>query len=487
MSGPNGPPPSKKTLKIHPTPFKPSHLSTPPSPFSPRTPLSPQPLPQLTSRIYPTPDPSELPPSPLQWLWQCHQCHRTYALGVTRRCLEDGHLFCAGTTTVKNWRKALSPRRVKRHRACASEFDYQGWKSWGRWKRSGRRDSIYDDNASDSSSPVSTSSSSSGASYQSSSAGRNNGKTATRQVKDCWNTCDYPSECRWGRKFGVHTPLSAEFPTLIKPPSGAQGSSPLSTSSSSPSLVSSSSSSFSSSSSSSAGGATAANTTFEGILKSENVHAPTTSTSPSKSKTERTDFWGALLASASRRKSTPPSSPLCNVPEEAEPSSLSTSLSPSTSNASSASNTSTAAGTSRDREGDILMMNATSAAPEAFINPAQLTTSMAASITASAPVVTLKEMIKKTSKRGRYSKGNEAKKAVRGQRAEAAERAERVERVESVEHGMQAGASDPMVGGLGACEGASESVEDLVVHMDFAPLERVKSRDSGYGSNIEGL
>jgi hypothetical protein len=93
-------------------------------------------------------------------------------------------------------------------------------------------------------------------------------------------------------------------------------------------------------------------------------------------------------------------------------------------------------------------------------------------------------MIKKTSKRGRYSKGYEAKKAERAQRAETAER---VERMENVAQGMQAGASNPMVGGVGECEGADESVEDLVVQMNFAPLERVKSRDSGYGSNIEGL
>jgi hypothetical protein len=25
-------------------------------------------------------------------------------------------------------------------------------------------------------------------------------------AKDCWNTCDYPSECRWGKQYGVQTP-----------------------------------------------------------------------------------------------------------------------------------------------------------------------------------------------------------------------------------------------------------------------------------------
>lgn len=28
--------------------------------------------------------------------------------------------------------------------------------------------------------------------------------------KDCWNTCDYPSECRWGKKYGVQTPVEPE-------------------------------------------------------------------------------------------------------------------------------------------------------------------------------------------------------------------------------------------------------------------------------------
>jgi hypothetical protein len=35
-----------------------------------------------------------------------------------------------------------------------------------------------------------------------------------RPVKDCWNRCDYPSECRWGKQFGVDTPVQVSFPTL---------------------------------------------------------------------------------------------------------------------------------------------------------------------------------------------------------------------------------------------------------------------------------
>ncbi|PSN64360.1 hypothetical protein BS50DRAFT_459653, partial [Corynespora cassiicola Philippines] len=232
---------SKKQLRIHPEPFKPSYLGIPPSPFSPRAPVTPQAIPQRRIGTYPVPDTSEpLPSCPLQWVWQCHQCHRTYALGVTRRCLEDGHNFCAGTTTVKSWRRPTRPRKIKRHRACASEFDYQGWKTWGVWRRSGRRDSIYDD-------------------------------------EYCWNTCDYPSECRWGKRFGVHTPVAAGFPTserttLVEPSSPAP-------------------------------------TTFEGILKPEICKE---STSTAGKKTEKKDLWDALIASATRRRSVPPSSPLAD-------------------------------------------------------------------------------------------------------------------------------------------------------------------------------
>ena len=32
--------------------------------------------------------------------------------------------------------------------------------------------------------------------------------------KNCWNACDYPSECRWGKKFGVHTPVDLEFTSV---------------------------------------------------------------------------------------------------------------------------------------------------------------------------------------------------------------------------------------------------------------------------------
>jgi hypothetical protein len=55
---------------------------------------------------------------------------------------------------------------VKKHKACASEFDYRAWKEIGEWRRGMMV-------------PPTPSMS---------------------QKKDCWRDCDYPSECRWGTK-----------------------------------------------------------------------------------------------------------------------------------------------------------------------------------------------------------------------------------------------------------------------------------------------
>lgn len=33
-------------------------------------------------------------------------------------------------------------------------------------------------------------------------------ESGSRGRKDCWDRCDYPSECRWGKQFGVQTPTT---------------------------------------------------------------------------------------------------------------------------------------------------------------------------------------------------------------------------------------------------------------------------------------
>lgn len=70
------------------------------------------------------------PPSdPLAWVWQCHLCRSRWPLGVTRRCLLDGHIYCSGETSQPNLKKK------RKGRSCSSEFDYVGWSEWGAWKR----------------------------------------------------------------------------------------------------------------------------------------------------------------------------------------------------------------------------------------------------------------------------------------------------------------------------------------------------------------
>lgn len=115
---------------------------------------------------------------------------------------------------------------------CASEFDYAGWKDWGVWKRnlllltqqqrqrSSPCDSVFDDESEDEVEEITTTASvvspiSAGV------GGTSSWRDATplQPVKDCWNRCDYPSECRWGKQFGVDTPLQPTFPTLNRVPS----------------------------------------------------------------------------------------------------------------------------------------------------------------------------------------------------------------------------------------------------------------------------
>lgn len=387
-------------LGITPPPFKPSHLSIPASPFSPRTPLPQTFHPQHRSQTLPTPDTRYVPPPPLQWLWQCHQCRRTYSLGVTRRCLEDGHEFCAGTTTVKTWRRPLRAVRAKRGKACASEFDYQGWKAWGRWKRSGETRAVpWEESSSDSDLESDESSEDD---FRASSGSCSDGTPAqtTTPPKDCWNMCDYPSECRWGKRFGVHTPVVEQMAVTLPPIESFQA--PTTSSSSSPP------------------------TTFDGILKAENC-----AEGKREKKGEKTDFWGALVASATRRKGVPASSPLAReadvVGEVA---------------------TETAAGRPSDKDGDVVMGNgdldlaALQAGSTATLSGAPVAATP--SMTRSASVVSLKDIIRKGAKRSKASV-----------------------RLPGIKEKVGAELYEQALGELG-------------------PVEKVKSRDSGYQSTPEG-
>jgi hypothetical protein len=210
------------TLTITPTPYRSSHLTIPPTPFTPRLPISPSGRPQIKSSNSTTKIALSVPPppqEPLKWLWQCHCCSRIYHLGTTRRCLDDGHYFCAGAPVTKRDRKT-GLKVTRKSRACASEFDYQGWKSWGSWRRDVDEQravaealQIEDVHVATQPSDVVPRPLFAPAVPQ---EGRWFNGTWTRKptvaeaaptpadfwTKDCWNTCDYPSECRWGKQFG---------------------------------------------------------------------------------------------------------------------------------------------------------------------------------------------------------------------------------------------------------------------------------------------
>ncbi|KAH0365936.1 hypothetical protein KCU65_g5652, partial [Aureobasidium melanogenum] len=206
-------------------PFRSSRLAVPPSPFSPADPITPTPLKRTYSATADIDLIQYLPPptrQPMKWLWACHICHRQYNLSVTRRCLDDGHYFCAGTSVVRSRKDGT--KKLRRHKACASEFDYAGWKDWGVWKRNlllltqqqrqhSPCDSVFDDDSEDEVEEITFT-----ASVVSPIVAGDSWRTAT-PIKDCWNHCDYPSECRWGKQFGVDTPLQSAFPTLDRVPS----------------------------------------------------------------------------------------------------------------------------------------------------------------------------------------------------------------------------------------------------------------------------
>ncbi|KAI4723956.1 hypothetical protein E4T49_08318 [Aureobasidium sp. EXF-10728] len=217
-------------INVAAAPYVSSRLAVPPSPFSPVAPITPFTIKRTYSATADIDLIQHIPPptrQPMKWLWACHLCNRQYNLSVTRRCLDDGHYFCAGTSMVRSRKDGL--KHLKRHKACTSEFDYAGWKDWGVWKRNllalteQQRlrdtpcDSVFDDDDSeDEELEMATTASVVSPLFAGVGGYFSSWRVAEslRPVKDCWNRCDYPSECRWGKQFGVDTPLQTTFPTL---------------------------------------------------------------------------------------------------------------------------------------------------------------------------------------------------------------------------------------------------------------------------------
>jgi hypothetical protein len=395
--------PPKKPLKIHPTPFKSSLLSIPTSPFSPVTPLSAH-LPAPPSPTYIDYKPTSsapMPRSPLRWLWTCHQCHHTYALGVTRRCLEDGHFFCAGVSSTIRWRKSTNRKKKKTGRACRSEFDYAGWKCWRQWKNSGQKSLDLPENPDSVSSTLSSTSPSLSSSNDSR---QDRNKRVLNTKKDCWKTCDYPSECRWGRRYGIHTsskpiqPLTSS-PILSIIDTASSPAAPPQLESKIP-------------------------TTSTRSLKSENVDVfdPVGILNKKTEKKEKKDFWSAL-ARAARRRGSASSSPLARGLEDEDPSSK----------------------LAVDKDGDAVMSSTASL---------QRTTSASSLVTTT---LTNKENYSTWSKSKRKRSRNTSPSPRR-------------------QNPNLEAASVAVV--IGQFEFSFDRPDE--VNMDFAPLERMNSRDCGY-------
>jgi hypothetical protein len=161
-------------------------------------------------------------------------------------------------------------------------------------------------------------------------------------------------------------------------------------------------------------------------------------------KADRMDLWGALVASATRRKSVPPSSPLASVAEEAP-------------------QADPAAGLSKDKERDVVMT-----VDPALVLQQPLETAPASSVSTVAnalmPVVSLKDLLRKRTRLGIKTSSipTEAKEEVK---------------------------SDPMdvVSPSAAVLGEFdfEIAEREKGVGELAPLMRVKSSDSGYHSTLD--
>ncbi|KAL2012118.1 hypothetical protein VTN00DRAFT_4836 [Thermoascus crustaceus] len=153
------------------------------------------PPPPSTSRQPSCPEIPPKPPTPKPWKWTCHLCGDSYRLGVTRRCLKDGHYFCAGQPAAGS---STSKRKSKKRRFCESEFDYHGWKAMDQWCRqvkAARQGTTAPAREPDPPSP------------------------RTMGIRNCWERCTFPTACRnsgpWG---GPLSPLSEDGGDI--PPEG---------------------------------------------------------------------------------------------------------------------------------------------------------------------------------------------------------------------------------------------------------------------------
>ncbi|KAI1506434.1 hypothetical protein F5X99DRAFT_364189 [Biscogniauxia marginata] len=156
------------------SPPSPSHSAKP----STSTPMSPPARLHLRNILPSSPDALPTPPppprQPYAWLWQCHSCHTVYRLGCTSRCLVCSHSYCVSanppTTTGRSRKRRRAPGM------CTAEFDYSGWAEWGAWRRKVL-----------------------GLEAVGPTGARERERAFVDKTHNCWNDCDYPSECHHER------------------------------------------------------------------------------------------------------------------------------------------------------------------------------------------------------------------------------------------------------------------------------------------------
>jgi hypothetical protein len=120
------------------------------------------------------------PSDPTPWFWKCHLCQQWYQLGVTTRCLIDGHRLCSSFSN--------RPLGKRKNQYCVTRFDYKGWRELHDWRKRLRK----------------------------ASPRRINPRALSPRPKmhNCWNDCEYPSMC-------IHDALRS-----LDPPSPSEDGSP---------------------------------------------------------------------------------------------------------------------------------------------------------------------------------------------------------------------------------------------------------------------
>lgn len=166
----------------------PRPVSPPPFPLCSPTDALVSPPPLSRSRLQWLSEIPLKPTTPRPWTWTCHICGHSYRLGVTRRCLRDGHYFCTG-------RPAATPRgkRPRKRRACDSEFDYVGWEETNQWRRQVKAAKAAREGMAPDPLP-----------------------SPTRGIRNCWERCVFPTACRisgaWGGPLSPPSPDGGDIP-----------------------------------------------------------------------------------------------------------------------------------------------------------------------------------------------------------------------------------------------------------------------------------